>query len=849
MGAFITGNTGPTQAVVKYDCLQIGTSQFNVAIPLFWGQRRMSYNAVWYNNFQTYNVNKGKGAGKNAEYTYSAAVILAISMGVIDEIVNVWANGSTTTTTTLSYLGFDFFDGAALQTPWSYVTTEYPDQALGYSRIAYLANENLNLGSSASVPENAFECVRLNGFSDTLTTAGWTNPTTYINTPGTDVSMADVIPDFLTNTIYGMGFTAADIPDLTAYRQYMDGQGLYFSPLLLNQETAVNIINRWAEATNTWIYWNGSQLVFVPLGDSPVGDYVPDLASCYDFVPTDYIGDPPVVVTRKDPADCHNRTVVSFTDRTLGYVGNSAEYKDQTLVDQYGLRDDSTSSFDEICTPTVATIVAQLLGKRNAYIRNTFTWKASYRFVRLLPGSIVTLTEPNIGLDQFRVRITKVSEDDDLTLAFEAEELPENIGTYYQGAVADTFIPQFPNTYEDPGNVNTPAICEPSANFTGGVPQLLIAASGGAAWGSAQVYAAFNGSTTFSLLGTITTGAAQGVLTADLPDHADPDTVDTLAVDMTESLTEPQPVTHEDADDLRTLSLVEAQPTLISGVYVMPTDGELLSFGNTSTTGEYTADLTYLRRGQLGTAPADHPTGSQFTVIDKTGQSGSTIAFDLPPQYIGTAISFKFVSSNRFGQSPQDISTVNEYSYTPTGAGYGGGPGGIPTVPTGLAGTPGNGQNIISWNANPPTDNVTSYTLYAAPGLGQPFSDAVQIFNGLSTSFTYSGIGNGAEFTYFLTATNVIGTTAPTSGVDCTSNSGGINTLSVTDGTTTVNGAVEIDFTSGATVSSGAGNVAKVAITGGGGGTAYIPLVTGAEPPQLVSDGAGALILVPYSPS
>lgn len=34
----------------------------------------------------------------------------------------------------------------------------------------------------------------------------------------------------------------------------------------------------------------------------------------------------------------------------------------------------------------------------------------------------------------------------------------------------------------------------------------------------------------------------------------------------------------------------------------------------------------------------------------------------------------------------------------------------------------------------------------------------------------------------------------------------------------------------------------------GGGGASWIPLVTGAEPVELVSDGAGHLILVAYTP-
>lgn len=34
----------------------------------------------------------------------------------------------------------------------------------------------------------------------------------------------------------------------------------------------------------------------------------------------------------------------------------------------------------------------------------------------------------------------------------------------------------------------------------------------------------------------------------------------------------------------------------------------------------------------------------------------------------------------------------------------------------------------------------------------------------------------------------------------------------------------------------------------GGSGNCWIPLVTGAEPVELVSDGAGHLVMVPYTP-
>lgn len=782
MGAFLTGSSTNTQAVVRYDGLQVGTSQFDIPILLFWGQRRVSYNALWYNNFQSHRVSsKGKGGSSKGgkQYTYTAAVILGLGEGTMDSILNVWANGSTTTTTTLSALGMTFFNGSATQTPWSYVESNYPAQARSYARTAYMAAPNLNLGYSASVPENAFEILRLNGFTDTLTAAGWTNPTTNVNTPGTDCSMADIIPDLLTNVQYGMGFTSADLPSsLAHFRAYQDGQGLYFSPMLSDQETATDIINRWAQFCNTWIYWGGTNFIFVPLGDSSIGSYTPDTTAAYDLGPSDFVGSPPVSVTRKDPADCHNRTVIEFTDRTLGYVTNSAEYKDQTLVDQFGLRDNSSTQADEICNPAVAPVVAQLIGKRLAFIRNTYDFSTSYRYIRLLPGSIVTLTDPNIGISKQRVRITDVEQGEDGKLSFKAEELPNLIGTYFSTNTVTTNIPNVPNQMVSPGNVNTPSVIEPSSAFiAGNTPQIFISASGGENYGGCNAYISFDAGATYTPAGTITGSAPQGVLTANLASHADPDTTDTLAVDLTESLTPPEPVTHADADDLRTLTLISKQPTISGSLHVLDASGEIVSFGSTATTGAYTANLTYLRRGQLGTVPEAHSTGDQFGMIDMSLTQPYTLAIDVPQQYIGQPVHIKLAAFNIFNGPEQDLSTVVEYSYTPTGAGFGSGTNGAPATPSGLTATSGAGQNGITFGANAATDNVTQYTLYAAPGLSQPFSSASVIYQGLSTNFNHSGIGNSGAYTYFVAATNRVGTSGHSSGVNSTSTSGGIGSV------------------------------------------------------------------------
>src|ERR1700730_8294395 len=79
----------------------------------------------------------------------------------------------------------------------------------------------------------------------------------------------------------------------------------------------------------------------------------------------------------------------------------------------------------------------------------------------------------------------------------------------------------------DPGNINPPAIFEPSTSLTNGDAMVWVSASGGANWGGALVSISFDG-TNFSPIGHITAPAYQGVLTAGLPYHADPDTADTL---------------------------------------------------------------------------------------------------------------------------------------------------------------------------------------------------------------------------------------------------------------------------------------------------------------------------------
>ncbi len=864
-------SNAPTNAPISYSGLNVGSSQMDMPVPIFWGTRRLSTNAIWFGDFTKKPANaKGKGGGAKSQqsYNYYANVILGLCEGVVDSIQNVWAQGSTTTTTTLSALGLIFFSGTISQTPWSLVATKHPTQARAYSQLAYLGAPGLALGASATIPDNGFECVRTALFGSapysgyTPSSPGWINPATYAQATGYDCLPSDCIVDLLTSTQYGFNFTSGDIASVSLYAAYCQAQGILFSPLLNRQEKVTSILDRWAQLSNSWIYWDGTALRFLPLGDVAItangATYTPATDVAYNLTLADFIAETgsdsgPVTVTRKDPADCQNRTCLSITDRTLGYIDNPFEWKDDFLASRYGLRDTSSIQGDEICNPAVAKVMVQLLGKRNAYIRNEYAFKTSFRYIRCLPGTVVTLTEPNIGLNAVRVRIKTISEDENGHLNFTAEEFPGTVGVYsgpsvnsyavgssptptasflpwtsapsnyaqYVGAAltmtsgtyagqtsvvlssttsgltlatalagapstGDTFtvapfqVATTPNQYAAPGNVNTPAIVEPSSAFTGGVAKLIVAASGGANWGGCQVLVSFDG-TDYSLIGEITAPARQGVLTANLATYggANPDNVHTLAVDCSQSLGAPTTVSNADAQANRTLSLIAAQPTLTGGAYVVPTNGELLSFGAVSATGTYTANLTYLERGQFGSAVGAHSTGDQFTLLNVAGSDGTSISYALPAQYIGVPIYIKLCSFNVFGNSLQDPSTVLEYKYTPTGAGYGGGTAGVPVTPTGLSAAAANpGQAALSWNANAATDNVTAYLLYR--GTTSTFGSASLIWTGQTLGYTDTpGAGT---FYYFLVAKNAAGSSTNTAGVSVsvTSSAAGVAVIVAT---------------------------------------------------------------------
>jgi hypothetical protein len=317
-----------------------------------------------------------------------------------------------------------------------------------------------------------------------------------------------------------------------------------------------------------------------------------------------------VKVSRKDPADCYNRTTIAICDRTLGYIDNPIPFSIDQLIDDYGLRDNTSISADEICDPAVGAIVAQLVAKRAAFIRLTYQFTTSWKFLLCLPGTVLEIPLNHTGR-MLRVRVTSISEDENGLLSFEAEEFPGTVGTYVPAqATAAITTATTPNRFaracqrQHPGYPG--ASIEPDRRHA----QACRGSIRTRQLGGCFVWLSFDG-TTYTQIGEITAPAPKG--SDGIPAR--------LFRRQSGHGAYPFCRLHAELDHapgghhgrcrcLRSLALVVPQPAVTGDIAVVPTNGELLAFGSVAATGTYSANLTYLMRGQYETFRAPMPAGS-----------------------------------------------------------------------------------------------------------------------------------------------------------------------------------------------------------------------------------------------
>lgn len=642
--------------------LELQTSTNAIPVPLVWGRGRIAPNIIWYDGFRARKVKVGGGKGGPSQKTwkYSVSVILGVCEGPINDINNVWRdlyfkeNGASfkTKNSAVEYLG------TYTQTPWPFLASNYASAALAYRGVSYLGIPNYDLGESTSMPQHSVE---VNGLLYN----------TAINSTSPDADPALLVQDFLTNPHYGTPFRASSLdlvsllsgPNATttgdsAYQTYCRAMGFGLSPELSDQEQGSSILERWLMLTNSMPVWSGSFLKIIPLGDETITangvTYVPDIAVRYHLTMDDFqynSDEDPVRYIRSDTTEAKNAIYLNVSDRNDDYALKPVGAKDQASIEAFGKLQADTIEADEIKSIEMGVTLAHLILQRRAYVRNEYSFRLDQRFIQLEAMDVVTLTVPHMGLEAFRVRITRVEENEDGQLDVEAEDFPDGLGSTVQySSQVNEATPV--NSNQNPGNVSPPVILEAPPALTNGNPEIWMTVTGAAEyWGGCEIHLSTDG-TDYYLIGEVQNEARMGELSADLATFVlpNPDVTNTLSVDLTISKGELDSGTALDA---------------ANGVTLCYVGGELIAYEDATLTAQYEYDLTTLYRGLYGSTIAAHTTGDQFARLDDT-----VFRYLLPQEYVGQTLYLKFVSFNIWGTSLQDISALSPYVFTPTGVAW-----------------------------------------------------------------------------------------------------------------------------------------------------------------------------------
>ncbi len=415
-----------SNVITRYAGIQVQTSALGVNIPVGWGTFRCKCNLVDYLNFQAIaqkSSSGGKGGGSTTTgYTYTASIILALCEGPIDSVTTVYvdskvyANG---TTTALAQAGLSLNTGAVGQAVWSYLTSNYPAHAIGYSGLAIAYAANYTLDSGASTPNHSFEVVRLASFGVS-------------GTKDADPSL--VVTDFFTNARSGVPSWGAGLISTSAlanYQTYTLAAGLLVSPVIDSQRSASDFLTELLKATNSTCVWSEGLLKFIPYGDTAISgngkSYTPNLTPVYALNDDAYIvskDEPPVLVDIMDQSDAYNVVQLEYLDRSNQYNMAIALASDAANVAQYGMRRKDPDTVHCICDSGVAAISAQLFLQRTLYVRAQYKFTLGWQFALLEPGDLLTLTDASLGLSAYPVRIIQIDQDEQGRFQVTAEDAP-----------------------------------------------------------------------------------------------------------------------------------------------------------------------------------------------------------------------------------------------------------------------------------------------------------------------------------------------------------------------------------------------------------------------------------------
>jgi hypothetical protein len=569
-------------------------------------------------------------------------------------------------------LNFTLNNGNLGQSPFAFLTASYPDAAFGFTGLATILYQPMGLGADAEIQENKFEVITPDVYGGGIQDC---NPITCIAKVLTNAQWGlgvGPIP-FPTSALdngslgtWGAGPTTAGqrLTDSTAW-SWFAANSFFISPVIDSQDTAASVASKWLEAGMCAAFMSEGLLKLVPYGDTSTA-----ANGCTWVAPSNFVvalddtcfvskeGEDPVKITRVGAHDVWNVVQVQWDNRKNQYSPEITPESDQSLINRWGERREDAQDWNFIHTLQAATFAANMRLKHGSYVRGTYEFTLPYTYSYLEPMDIVTisttsiwaagLNNANLGVVNLPIRIIKIVDDPAKGLEITAEDYPfgAHQPVIYNKQIANGDVAA--NAFSDPGNAEV-VMFEATSKMTGySGDEIWIGANGASDnYGSCNIWVSQDG-TTYKQVGAIKAPARMGTLASTFASGSDPDTVNSLVVNLCENCAPLDAGTDTDADYGNTECFC---------------DGEIISYSSCVATGQDQATMSsYIRRGQQNSTISSHAAGSLFLRLDN-----AIFKYQYDPQWKGQTLYFKFQAVNIFGNNAQLLSSLTPVSFTVPG--------------------------------------------------------------------------------------------------------------------------------------------------------------------------------------
>lgn len=659
--------------------IRLQSSQYGGVLPLAYGRSRVSGNIIWYANFiATPHTEETRAGGKGGQdvvttavsYTYTADMIMAVCEGPITGITTVWRGKDKKA---FSAAKLQLKKGTDPQAAWEYVATAvgqfvdtngFPitsglllaqataqyatsgtlppgivlkDPLVGqmaYAGVASVLGASYDLLNSGELPNHSFEVAAL-----------FSGPRAGIQSARVD----QVVRDFLTNSVHGVGYPAAKLGSLEVLRNYTEAASIYISPVLTEQRPAHDTLRDWLVNANCEGFFSEGLLKFATYGDATINNpltgevFTPDLTPLYDLTDDDYLADQhdPVSVRRRMQADAYNQVQIECLDSAAAYNVTMITVDDAANVSAYGVRAMSAIKAHEFTSPAAARRVAQRRLQRSLYIRNTYAFTVGVRYSLVEPMDLLTLTDAGLGLVRKLVRVLSTEETESGAITMEAEETLA--GTAESAQYATQGGAGFEHDYNvSPGNTHAPVLFEAPMELAVNGLEIWLAVSGGYNWAGCDVWVS-NDDLNYQRAGIINGSARYGEARSAVALQSATDNVTQLELDITVSA--------------GTLSSAgSTQPVARATLCYL--GGEFISYRTATLTSLYHYTLSGLMRGLYGSPIAAHAAAAPFVRCD-----AALFSYPFDESMIGSLIYVKLLSFNQYGSAHQSLGDVTPTTY------------------------------------------------------------------------------------------------------------------------------------------------------------------------------------------